>query len=60
MNNKSNYQTVNNVPIGCNFCGAQVQGRVTEKKDPRSQQIVKECRWICPRCGNLSKIGNVN
>jgi hypothetical protein len=59
MNNNAQYQSVENRPIGCTFCGAQVQGRITEKKDPRSHQIVKECRWVCGRCGNLSKVGNV-
>lgn len=53
------YQTLQNRPIGCNFCGAQIQGRVTERKDPKTQNVIKECRWSCGRCGNLSKIGNV-
>jgi hypothetical protein len=59
MNNNPQYQTLDNRPIACNFCGAAVQGRVTEKVDPRNNERVKECRWICSRCGNLSKIGNV-
>jgi hypothetical protein len=49
MNNNPQYQTVENRPIGCTFCGAQVQGRVTEKVDPRTKQVVKECRWACSR-----------
>lgn len=59
MNNIPQYQTVENRPIGCTFCGAQVQGRVTEKKDVKSDESYKECRWICGRCGNLVKVGNV-
>jgi ribosomal protein S27AE len=59
MNNIPQYQTVENRPVACSFCGANVQGRITEKTDPRTKQIVKECRWACGRCGNLSKIGNV-
>jgi hypothetical protein len=59
MNNNAQYQSVENRPIGCTFCGAQVQGRISEKKDPRTKQLVKECRWVCGRCGNLSKVGNV-
>lgn len=53
------YAQVENRPIGCTFCGAMIQGRVSEKKDPKTNEIVKECRWVCGRCGNLSKIGNV-
>jgi hypothetical protein len=59
MNNIPQYQSVDNRPIGCMYCGAHVQGKVTEKKDPRTKETIKECRWQCPRCGNLSKIGNV-
>jgi hypothetical protein len=60
MNNIPQYQAVENRPIGCMFCGAQVYGKITEKVDPRTKETVKECRWQCGRCGNLSKIGNVN
>ena len=59
MNNIPQYMTVENRPIGCNFCGAEIQGKVTSKTDPRTKQIVKECRWSCGRCGNLTKIGTV-
>jgi hypothetical protein len=59
MNNIPQYQTLENRPIACSFCGASVQGRVTEKTDPKTKQIVKECRWTCGRCNNLSRIGNV-
>jgi hypothetical protein len=59
MNNNPQYQVVENRPIGCTFCGAQVQGRVNEKRDAKSDETHKECRWVCGRCGNLVKIGNV-
>lgn len=59
MNNTPQYQTLENRPIPCSFCGATVQGRITEKIDPKTKQIVKECRWTCGRCNNLSRIGNV-
>ena len=56
--NNAQPPTVNNRPIGCTFCGGQVQGRVTEKKE-KSGQVIKECRWVCSRCGNLVKAGRV-
>jgi hypothetical protein len=58
MNNKPQYLTVENKPIPCNFCGASVNGRVTPQQNA-SKEIIKECRWICNRCGNLIKIGIV-
>ncbi len=58
-NNKSQYMSVENRPIGCQFCGANVQGRVTEKLNFRTKDTIKECRWVCSRCGNLSKVGIV-
>ena len=60
MNNTPQYQNVENRPIGCTFCGAHVQGRINEKVNPKTKQVVKECRWVCSRCGNVVKIGNVN
>ena len=59
MNSNPQYQTLENRPIACTFCNANVQGRITEKTDPTTKQIVKECRWICSRCGQLSRIGNI-
>ena len=59
MNNIPQYPTVQNVAVSCTFCGANVQGRVTERIDPTTKQVVKECKWICGRCSNLVKIGNV-
>jgi hypothetical protein len=57
MNNVPSYQVLNNRPMGCSFCGANINGRITEKTDPKTKQIIKECRWICSRCGNVSRIG---
>ena len=57
MKNTPQYQIVENRPIDCMFCGAQVHGKVTPKKDVRSKESINECRWQCGRCGNLSKIG---
>ena len=59
MNNIPTYQTVENRPIACTFCGAHVQGRVTESRNPKTTETIKECRWVCSRCGNLVKIGKV-
>jgi hypothetical protein len=60
MNNTPQYPTVENRPIGCNFCGAQVHGRVNQVTNPQTKKVTSECRWTCGRCGNLVKIGNVN
>lgn len=59
MNNKPQYLTVENKPIACSFCGAHVTGRITDKQEPRNKEHIKECRWVCGRCGNLVKIGVV-
>lgn len=59
MDNKPKYMSVDNRPIACSFCGATVNGRVTPKIDPSTKETVQECRWVCSRCGNLVKIGNV-
>ena len=59
MNNTPQYQSVENKPIGCTFCGSHVIGKVSEKANSRTKEIVKECRWVCSRCGNLVKVGNV-
>ena len=58
-NNTPTYQQVNNRPIGCHFCGAQVHGRILETTNPNTKETVKECRWVCGRCGNLVKVGKV-
>jgi hypothetical protein len=59
-NNTPKYQTVQNTPIGCSFCGAHVQGKITENVNPKTKEVIKECRWVCSRCNNLIKIGNLN
>ena len=59
MNNNPQYQNVSNVQIGCTFCGANVQGKVNQVQNPKTKEVVKECRWVCARCNNLVKIGNV-
>jgi hypothetical protein len=59
MNNKPQYLTVENRPVPCSFCGASVNGRITPKQESSSKEVVKECRWVCGRCGNLVKIGVV-
>jgi hypothetical protein len=59
MNNNPQYQTLENRPVACTFCGANVQGKVSPKQDPKTKAIVQECRWSCGRCGNLVRIGNL-
>jgi radical SAM superfamily enzyme YgiQ (UPF0313 family) len=59
MNNRPQYLTVENKPIACSFCGASVHGKITEQKSYSSKEIIKECRWVCARCGNLVKVGIV-
>lgn len=59
MNNKAQYQIVENKPIGCTFCGASIQGKITAIPNKKTKEIIKECRWVCGRCGNLAKVGNV-
>lgn len=53
------YQTMENKPIGCTFCGAFIQGKVTPRINTQTKQVVNECRWVCSRCGNLTKVGVV-
>jgi hypothetical protein len=58
MTNKMpEYQKVENRPIMCTFCGASVMGRIVESFDPKTKEPQKHCKWICGRCGNLSKVG---
>jgi len=59
MSNIPQYQTLENRPISCTFCGATVHGRINERIDPSTKQVVKECKWICGRCNNMVRIGNV-
>lgn len=58
MNNTPQYLSVENRPVPCSFCGATVNGKITERKD-YSKEVIKECRWVCGRCGNLVKVGVV-
>lgn len=50
MNYKPQHKPMSNIPIGCTFCGATVQGKV----------VGEQIRWVCPRCSNLVKVGKVN
>lgn len=59
-NNKTDYQSLNNKPIGCSFCGAHIQGQIIESRDPRTKKIEKQIRWTCKNCGNLVRIGRPN
>jgi RNase P subunit RPR2 len=46
--------TIENRPIGCTNCGAQVNGR--ESSVRTREGILHECRWVCPRCGVLVRV----
>lgn len=59
MNLKPDYQTLTNRPISCTFCGAQVNGRIIENTNLQSKESEKLCKWQCPRCGNLVRVGKV-
>lgn len=59
MNNNPSYSSVTNKPVGCTFCGAQVQGNVTPVQNPHTKAVENICRWVCARCGNLVKMGKV-
>jgi hypothetical protein len=59
MNNNPQYQNLENRPIGCTFCGSHVTGKVNTRVDHKTKQTINECRWVCSRCGNLVKVGNV-
>lgn len=50
---KIDYNKVSNRPVTCIYCGATVVGRV--QKTPQGEQI----KWICDRCNQLVKVGNV-
>jgi hypothetical protein len=50
---KPDYNRVANRPVGCFYCGASVTGR--QVSTPQGNQI----KWICPRCNQLVKVGNV-
>ena len=44
-------RNIENRPIGCPHCNAQVQGRESEMQT--KDGILRECRWTCARCGRL-------
>ena len=36
------YQTLVNRPMPCSFCGATINGKIQEKLDPRTKEVIKE------------------
>jgi len=54
QNDKPEYQTLSNKPVGCIYCGATVIGKVTQIGNKESQ-----IRWQCDRCGNLIRVGKM-
>jgi len=48
-------QYIQNVAIGCSFCGAHIaQGR--ERSTPmRNGDTLTECVWTCPQCGQCAR-----
>jgi len=57
QNQKPEYQTLANKPIGCTYCGNHVQGKIEEQYDPRTKVVNKLIKWNCGRCGNVVRIG---
>lgn len=47
-------RNIENRPMGCGRCGAQVQGR--ESSMNTREGLLHECRWTCPRCGTLVRV----
>ena len=47
-------RTIENRPVPCNHCGAMVTGRESEMNT--REGILRECRWVCPRCGMLVRV----
>ena len=47
-------KNIDNRPIGCTFCGSQCQGR--ESSMETREGILHECRWTCPKCGQLARL----
>lgn len=58
-NNNYSYPTLTNRPMPCSFCGATVQGKIMERQDPKTKEVIKECHWICGRCGNVTRVGRL-
>lgn len=46
---------IENRPIGCNCCGYNPVFGVESKNEVKGKTIV-ECKWTCPRCGNLVRL----
>jgi len=61
MSNKTSYgyPILENRPMPCSFCGASINGRVQERKDHTTKEVIKECHWVCTRCGNVSRVGRL-
>lgn len=57
MHNNTSYNQVTNKPIPCTFCSNTVQGRVLTIKE--NSKDINLCKWICGRCGNLIKMGQI-
>jgi ribosomal protein S27AE len=47
-------RNIENRPMGCGRCGAQVNGR--ESSMNTREGLLHECRWTCPRCGTLIRV----
>jgi hypothetical protein len=46
---------IENRPIGCNCCGYNPVFGV-ESQFENKGTIIIECKWTCPRCGNLVRL----
>lgn len=46
---------IENRPIGCNCCGYNPVFGVESQSELKGKIIV-ECKWTCPRCGNLVRL----
>lgn len=46
---------IENRPIGCNCCGYTPVFGVESQYKTRTG-IMLECKWTCPRCGNLLRL----
>ena len=56
-NQKPDYQSLTNRPIGCQYCGERVMGQIVEVYDPATKKENKLIRWNCHRCGNTVRVG---
>ena len=46
---------IENRPVGCNCCGYNPVFGV-ESQSEVNNKIIVECKWTCPRCGNLVRL----